>query len=82
MCEKQRDKESNYPDQCGSVGWALPHETKLTSWSQARAQAWVVGLVPSWGACERQLSDVSLTRGCFSLFLPPSPPSEDKWIKS
>ena len=28
MCEKQRDKESNYPDQCGSVGWAPPHATK------------------------------------------------------
>ena len=59
-----------------------PMQRNVTSWSQARAQAWVVGLVPSWGACERQLSDVSLTRGCFSLFLPPSPPSEDKWIQS
>ena len=25
-----------------------------------RARAWVVGLVPNWGMCKRQLIDVSL----------------------
>ena len=31
-----------------------------------RAHSWVVGQVPSWGTCERQLINVSLTHWCFS----------------
>ena len=39
-----------------------------------RAYSWVAGLVPHFGACERQPTDVSLSHQCFSLSLSPSLP--------
>ena len=47
----------------GSVGWSLiPHTKRLQVRSPVRAHASVVGSVPGWGASERQLMDVSLTK--------------------
>ena len=44
-----------------------------------RARAWVAGLVPGWGAHERQPVDVSLSHQCFSpSFSLPPPLSKNK----
>ena len=37
-------------------------------------QGWVSGVVPGPGVCERQLTEVSLSRWCFSSSLSPSLP--------
>ena len=51
---------------------------KVTGLIPIRACAWVVGQVPSWGVGQAvDQCDVSLP-----LFLPPSPLSKNKYIKS
>ena len=51
-----------------------PEKQKVTGPILAKAHAWVVGLVLSWGAYEKQLIDVSLSCQCLSPSLSPSLP--------
>ena len=54
------------PGWCGSViEWWMQTE-RSPFWFLVRARAQAAGQVPSWGVCERQLIDVSLTHCCFS----------------
>ena len=60
------------PDWCGSVGWPSSHKAKVCMVQfSVRAHAWVVSLVSSWGECEKQQIEVSLT-WYFSPSLSPS----------
>ena len=59
----------------------VPQSERALVRPQVRAQAWVVGLVPRWGVCKRQLIDISLSRRFFSPSSLPSPLSKNKYVK-
>ena len=49
------------------LGGYHPAKQRVASWIPGQTHAWVAGLVPGWGTCRGQLTDVSLP-----LSLPPS----------
>ena len=53
------------------VGVVIPYTKRLQIGSPVRAHTQVAGLIPSWGACGRQMINVSLSHQCVCL----SPPS-------
>ena len=74
-------KNQAFPDWRGSVVWALSEsftKGKVIGSIPGQAHAWIAGLVPSLGACWRQLIDVSLSYKCFSPSLFPSLPLSTK----
>ena len=62
------NKSDKVPLRLSTVPWPLwlswlgviLHGKKSLVWGLAGVHAWTVGLVPSWGACERQSIDASL----------------------
>ena len=74
QCERPENKNLEAsPGWCGSVDWVLAGLQSQRSplvWFWVRACAWVVQA----GLCRGQLTDVSLTRPCFSPFLSPPLP--------
>ena len=52
----------------------IPQSKRSPVQFQVKALAWVAGLVPHWGACERQLTHVSFSHLFFSSSLSPSRP--------
>ena len=49
------------PDQCGSVGGVSSCRERSLVQFLVREHAWVTGLFPSQGTCEKQLIDISLS---------------------
>ena len=60
----------------------IPQSEGLLVWFPLRAYAYIVGLLPGWGVCERQPIDVSLLYRGFSPSLSPPFPfwRINKWI--
>lgn len=57
------------PSLCVSIGWSIVLYTKRWWWVRFlnRAHTWVLGLVPGWGTCKRQLIDIFLSHQSPSL---------------
>ena len=84
-CKKSQNDSLGCPDQRGSVGWAWSckaNDCGFNSQSGHMRGLQVIGLVPSWGTCERQLIDISLFHRRFFPSLSPSLPLSLKINKS